>query len=194
MKLNCLEIKDNNINNYIAKFENLLARVEIPCDDVTALLKFKAGLCKGVYVAILKRETWPTKLNDWQQCTRNKVQCMAIMKESIEDVENNHLSTKQAKWHTMVQQFRSPAKKRDEVVPMKINLAQIWPTNLKREAKNALFCKKGRCYKCKKQRHIKKNCSTWEKKGEKPLPYQVPTQGTSHNHLNHSHYFSCHHF
>ena len=87
-------MKDNNINDYIVKFENLLAQAEIPHDDVVALLKFKAGLCKGVHTAILKRENWPTKLDNWQQSTRNKVQCMAIMRESLGDVGNNHLSTK----------------------------------------------------------------------------------------------------
>ena len=50
----------------------------------------------------------------------------------------------------MAQQFRSSAKKRDEVVPMKIDSAQVQSTNLEQEAKNTLFCKEGKCYKCKK--------------------------------------------
>ena len=97
---------------------------------------------------------------------------MAIIKESLGDIENNHLSTKQAKWCTMAQQFRSPATKKDEVVPMEIDLAQVQSTNPEQEVKNTLLCREGRCYKCKKQWHIKKNYPTWEKKGEKPPPYQ----------------------
>ena len=44
IELNSLEMKDNNIDDYIAKFENLFAWAEIPHNDVAALLKFKAAL------------------------------------------------------------------------------------------------------------------------------------------------------
>ena len=47
MKLNSLEIKDNNIDNYIAKFENLLAQAEIPCDNIAPSLSLKQGFTKG---------------------------------------------------------------------------------------------------------------------------------------------------
>ena len=93
-----LKMKEDNINKYIAKFENLLRKGEIPRDDVAALFRFKGGLRKGVYAAILKRDTWPMTLDEWQQHARREVRHFAIMKESLGENGNYNLSTKQAKW------------------------------------------------------------------------------------------------
>ena len=95
------------------------------------------------------------------------------MKESLGENGNYNLSTKQAKWKTAAQQFRSSNKqRRDEAVPMEIDSAQVCPCNPEREAKNTQLRKEGRCFKCEKQGHMKKDCPEWGKKGEKPLPYQ----------------------
>ena len=95
------------------------------------------------------------------------------MKESLGESGNNNLSTKQAKWRIAAQQFRSSNKQqKDEVVPMKIDSAQIRPCNPERKAKNTQLKKEGRCFKCEKQGHLKKDCPEWGKKGDKPLPYQ----------------------
>ena len=102
-----LEIKGDNIDEYIAKFKNLLRKGEIPRDDVAALFRFKGGLRKGLHAAILKRDTWPTTLDDWQEYAQREVRCFTIMKESLDESRNNNLSTKQAKWHTAAQQFQS---------------------------------------------------------------------------------------
>ena len=66
---------------------------------------------------------------------------------------------------------------------MEIDSAQIRPRNPEREAKNTQLKKEGRCFKCKKQGHVKKDCPEWGKKGEKPPPYQskgrIATTSTS---------------
>ena len=122
---------------------------------------------------ILKRDTWPTTLDDWQEHAQREVRCFAIMKESLGKSRNNNLSTKQAKWCIAAQQFQSSNKqRRDKVVPMEIDSAQVRPRNLEREAKNTQLKKKGRCFKCKKQGHLKWDCPKWGKKQDKPLPYQ----------------------
>ena len=95
-----LEMKEDNIDKYIAKFENLLRKGEIPWDDVATLFQFKEGLRKGVHAAILKRDTWPTTLDKWQQSARREVRRFGIMKESLGESGNYNLSTKQAKWKT----------------------------------------------------------------------------------------------
>ena len=66
-------MKGDSIDEYIAKFKNLLCKGEIPQDDVAALIRFKGGLRKGVHAAILKRDTWPTTLDEWQQHARREV-------------------------------------------------------------------------------------------------------------------------
>ena|ERR1700691_3297091 len=168
-----LEMKGDNIDEYVAKFENLLRKGEIPRDDVAALMRFKGGLRKGVHAAILRRDTWPTTLDGWEENARREVRRFAIMKESLGEGGNAHLSTKQAKWRSSAQQFKSFSKqKKDEAVPMEIDSAQIRPKNPEREAKNAQLRKEGRCFKCEKQGHLKKDCPDWNKKNERPPPYQ----------------------
>ena len=130
-------MKEDNIDEYIAKFENLLHKGEIPRDDIAALFRFKGGLRKGVHTAILRRDTWPMTLDEWQQSARREVRRFGIVRESLGESGNYNLSTKQAKWKTAAQQFRSSGKqRRDEAVLMEIDAAQVRPRNPEREAKN----------------------------------------------------------
>jgi hypothetical protein len=67
------------------------------------------------------------------------------------------------------QQLKSSTKRKDEAVPMEIDAGQI--KDLKREAKLTRLQKEGRCFKCNKQGHLKRNCPKWAKGPDKPLPY-----------------------
>jgi hypothetical protein len=53
MDLARLEMEGNHIDEYIAKFENLLRKADIPRTEVGSIQKFKDGLRKGVLSAIL---------------------------------------------------------------------------------------------------------------------------------------------
>jgi hypothetical protein len=94
MDLGKLEMESDQINEYIAKFENLLKKSEIPRTEVGAIQKFKDGLRKGVLTKILQRDQWPRKIDEWQEYAQREVHHMAIMKESLGDRDNYHLSTK----------------------------------------------------------------------------------------------------
>ena len=62
---------------------------------------------------------------------------------------------------------------------MEIDLAQIHPRNPEKEAKNTQLKKEGRCFKCKKQGHLKRDCPEWGKKGDKSPPYWSKGRVTS---------------
>ena len=175
-----LEMKGDDIDEYIAKFKNLLRKGEIPCEDVAALFRFKGGLRKGVHAGIFKRDKWPTTLDKWQECARREVRHFDIMKESLGERGNYQLSIKQSKWCAVMQQFRPMNKsKKDEAIPMEIDSAQMQPHNSEKEAKNTKLKQEERCFKCEKQGHIKRNCPEWDKKGEKPPSYQLKGCTTS---------------
>jgi hypothetical protein len=171
IELGKLEMEGDLIDEYVAKFENLLKKAEIPRKEVGAIQKFKDGLRKGVLSKILQRDTWPETIDEWQENARREVRRMAVVKESLGDRGNYHLSSKQAKWSSMSQHFQ-PNKKRNEAVAMEIDAAKF-TQNPRREEENAQLRKEGRCFKCKKQGHMKKACPDWaeESKG-KPPPYQ----------------------
>jgi hypothetical protein len=98
--------------------------------------------------AILNKERWPDTINQWKEAARQEVWRFSIIKEAIGDRANNFFSIKQAKWQTTAQQLKSSTKKKDEAVPMEIDIGQIRDKDPKKEAKNARLHKEGRCYKC----------------------------------------------
>ena len=71
------------IDEYIAKFETLLSKGEIPWTEVEAIEKFKDGLKPGVLEGVLIRDTWPTNIDKWEEAARRKVCCFEIMKEAL---------------------------------------------------------------------------------------------------------------
>jgi hypothetical protein len=73
IELNKLEMDGNLIDDYIAKFENLLRKAEIPRSEVGSIQKFKDGLKRSVLSAILCRDTWPETIDEWQDHARREV-------------------------------------------------------------------------------------------------------------------------
>jgi hypothetical protein len=70
MDLAKLEMEGNQVDEYIAKFENLLRKSDIPRTEVGLIQKFKDGLQQGILRAILNKETWPTTIDQWEEATR----------------------------------------------------------------------------------------------------------------------------
>jgi hypothetical protein len=93
-----LEMTGDQIDEYIAKFENLLRKADIPRNEVTVMDKFTDGLKKGIHAAILRRDVWPTTLDEWESVARTEVRRQAITKEALGERGNYHLSTRQSKW------------------------------------------------------------------------------------------------
>jgi hypothetical protein len=73
MDLVKLEMEGNNIDDYIAKFENLLCKADIPRTEVGSIQKFKDRLQQGVLRAILNKERWPDTINQWKEAARQEV-------------------------------------------------------------------------------------------------------------------------
>ncbi len=57
----------DQIDDYIAKFKNLVCKAGIPRNKMGILEKFRDGLKKGIHGAIMRRDTWPENLDDWQE-------------------------------------------------------------------------------------------------------------------------------
>ena len=173
-----LEMEGDQIDEYIAKFEGLLKKAEIPRNEVGAIEQFKNGLRKGVLAKIYSRDTWPEDLDQWQENARREVRRMGIIKGALGERGNYHLSTKLAKWRTVSQQYKS-GRRKDEAVPMEIDAAKI-SKDPKKEEEATRLKREGRCFKCQKQGHMKKACPDWgqQEKG-KPPPYQPKARATT---------------
>jgi hypothetical protein len=62
-----LKMVDSEIDNYIARFENLLRKAEIPRDEVRVIDKFTDGLTEGLHRSIMRKDKWPVTINGWQE-------------------------------------------------------------------------------------------------------------------------------
>lgn len=105
---------------------------------------------------------------------------MAIIRESLGDNRGNyHLSTKQAKWKAIAQQFK-PGQNKDHVTPMEIDAAKF-PHDPKKNEEIDQLHKEGRCFGCKKLGHSRRDCPTNPPNREKgkPPPYQPKACSTN---------------
>src|SRR5258708_28680043 len=115
-------MEGDKIDNYIAKFKNLVQRGEIPHHKVGVLEKFKDGLKRGIHVAIMRCDIWPEGLDKWEEFARCKVRRLSIFREALGGGRNPFISTHQNKWQGMAQKAFKPPRN-DEAVPMDINAA-----------------------------------------------------------------------
>ena len=105
------------IDEYIAKFETLLSKGDIPRTKVGAIEKFKDGLKPRVFKGILIRDTWPTNIDEWEEVARCKVHHFGIMKEALG--RQGQSFGKPSKWQADTYKFLS--KKKNELVPIEVD-------------------------------------------------------------------------
>ena len=70
-KLMGLQMKGGDIDTYIATFDNLLVKAGWTRGEEAADF-FQKGLEDGVKHEILRRQTWPTTLQEWQEAARDE--------------------------------------------------------------------------------------------------------------------------
>ena len=158
----------DGIDEYIAKFENLLRKAEIPRTEVQTVEKFKDGLRKGILAKIYNRDTWPDDLDDWEEAARREVRRLGVTKEALGEKGGYHLSTRQSRWQSIFKGTRK-APKKDEAVPMEVD-ATRWELDPKRKALIDKQKKEGLCFKCNERGHLKRDCPKWPNKGNPPSP------------------------
>ncbi len=78
-----LEMKGKEIDNYIAKFENLLELAGRCRTNEGSVDYFKQGLNSGLQMDLLKWWPIPLTLDDWQRMAREEIQIKALIKASV---------------------------------------------------------------------------------------------------------------
>ena len=151
-----LEMVGLDIDDYIAKFENLLRKAEIPRTEQGSLEKFRHGLRKGIHGAILRRDVWPETIDDWQTQARQEVRRVNITRESMRHYgAENVFGPRTTKWSDAIKKPFSHQKKKDGPVPMEIDAGQVDSNKARQDDR---LRKEGRCFFCHQTGHVRRNC------------------------------------
>ena len=76
-KLMALRMQGNDVDSYIASFNNLVKHSGWSLTDRGALEKFKHGLPQRIALCIMYRDMPPTTLINWQTAVRAEIVCQA---------------------------------------------------------------------------------------------------------------------
>ena|SRR5258708_22176560 len=152
-------MEGDKIDDYIAKFKNLVRRAEIPRHEVGVLEKFKDGLKRGIHITIMRCNIWPKGIDEWEEFARHEVCRLSIFREALGGGCNPFISTRQSKWQGMAQKaFKHP--RNNEMVPMDINAARTEYAKGGNSCKIKQKClhKEGRCFDCQQKGHLRQDC------------------------------------
>jgi hypothetical protein len=170
-ELSGLTMQKDEIDDYIATFEYLLARAGWERNARGTLEMFKQGLRKGLHWTIIQRDPIPQDLDRWQAATRREVQRRRLALASLGPRGGDHLSTRENRRR---EPFRGPPRRQSQRDPdaMDVDMITIGRTEtssnqdqrgkgpaLSKEERQKRFAE-GRCFGCGKQGHLSKACLT----------------------------------
>jgi hypothetical protein len=179
-------MKDNDVDEYIAIFEDFLTKIDYRRSDFGVIEKFKHGLKKWIVSKILSKDKWPTTLEEWEEAARREVRRSKYIQTTLGDRKNFDMSLQEAKWRAALQipegggkKPRQNNRRNNEVIPMEVDYAstQEQTPRLKRltpdERKKLMD--EGRCFKCRKKGHQSRQCPTKEQPSNPPIARNAET-------------------
>ena len=83
-RLDKLQMAGDDVETYIATFENLIKRAEYKRESVATVHKFRQGLSTDFVRSIMTLEATPNTIDEWQAAARNEVK-RAFMRRHLLD-------------------------------------------------------------------------------------------------------------
>ena len=148
-----------DIDTYIATFERLALAAGWALDAEGTIVCFREGLSKGIHSKALDRDKIPRTMDEWKAAACTEV---ARAKEKYNAGLTNTQRRNQQNCHynTTQSQHRSPAttNPNPNIVPMDVDATTT--TNFKKltPEERAQLAKEGRCFRCRLQGHVARNC------------------------------------
>ena len=147
-----------DVDTYIATFDRLALAAEWDLDSEGTIAKFREGLTKGVHSKALDRNRIPRTIDEWKAAARTEV---ARAKEKY----NAGLTGTQRRNPPKPGTYQNPPStprtntNNSGITPMEVNSA-TGPTNFKKltPEERAQLAKEGRCFRCRLQGHMARNC------------------------------------
>ena len=148
-----------DVDTYIATFDRLTLAAGWDQNSEGTIAKFREGLSKGVHSKALDRDRIPQTIDEWKAAARTEV---ARAKEKY----NAGLTGNQRRNPPKSGNYNTPNTSRAQsnsnhngVVPMEVDNA-TGQTNFKKltPEERAQLTKEGRCFRCRLQGHIARDC------------------------------------
>ena len=133
-RLETLRMAGDDVEMYIATFENLMRRAECKRESGPMVHYFRQGLPTNLERSIIKRQAIPNTIDEWQSAARREVERRALMKLY-------HLSGPEGGGDTA-------------------ETAQTGVVRLSRlsEEERARLMREGRCFECNEKDHLAGDC------------------------------------
>ena len=153
-------MKGDDIDDYIATFNRLLAKAGWDKNTQGTIEMFKSGLDPLTLKFILMGDTWPNAANllEWQNAARNQAVKRNVIRQTLRNSFQKRVSTTA----TMAPQRANPRKQRPQRDPnaMDVDVARTNRSSTDRLSPEEVtrLRNEGRCFICKKQGHISKTC------------------------------------
>jgi hypothetical protein len=149
-----LEMKGHDIDGYIAKFEDLIVQAEWERGAAGTIELFKDGLPSWLtYRMLSNRLHVPIGMDGWQMAAREEIERAALISASLGPKRGKGGdSTRRTKFLALVNQ---KTRRDPDAMDVDVNLAKTGQLSKQEREK---LSKEGRCFFCKKQGHMARNC------------------------------------
>ena len=148
-----------DIDTYIATFERLALTASWALNAKGTIVRFREGLSKGIHSKALDRDKIPHTMDEWKAAARTEV---ARAKEKynagLTNMQRRNQQTRH--YNTTQNQHCAPTQNNSNsnIVPMDVDTTTT--SNFKKltPEERAQLAKEGRCFRCRLQGHMARNC------------------------------------
>ena len=168
-----IEMKDNDLDGYIAKFESLLRKAGRDRHEAANVDIFKQGLKTWLFQMIMRRRPLLLTLDEWQWTARDEFSTNAIMKATLGGGRAKGGFSARQNYYATLHSTPKPSgrKLRD---PDAMDVDAMRTSKLSKEERDKLR-EECRCFNCQKKGHLARDCrkknleqSEQKDKGKKP--------------------------
>jgi Retrotransposon gag protein/Zinc knuckle len=159
-KLKHLKMKDELIDDYITAFNSLAAKAGWELNNASTIDAFHSGLRPGTLNAIMNRDMWPDTMPQWQQAARDEMHKYlakkAILSFHLQMGSQGNLGTRNQWQRRFGQRGQGGSSSSHDLNAMDVDAIST-RNPLSEEEKRRLMAE-GRCFFCKQQGHMSRNC------------------------------------
>ena len=163
-----LEMKENDLDGYIATFKTLIKKAGRDRDEVGHVDVFKQGLKTWLLQKVMARRPLPYTLDQWQWTAQEEVAADTLLKATLGGgTWNRGTWSARQNYYAMLQpaeNSRAPPQSCRNRDPDAVDVDAMRTTRLSKEEREVLR-KEKKCFFCKKEGHFARDC--WLKTKEK---------------------------